>query len=761
MRSARSGRRWTWWRPWPRSGASSKPRSWPRAPGSSAARLPSRSALWGRGWWREISSIPRPVCRRSPSQARWWSGDDPRASDAAIAYSDAGVHELRGREDAMQLWRALRVTAGRAGSLKSEGIEPPFVGRERELRLVKEHLHASADERKAHLVSVIGIAGIGKSRLAWELYKYVDGVEQTRPVASGPLSCLWGRRRVLGTGGDGPDAGRDRRGRGEPSRPQRSSRDARAPRRGPEERAWIEPRLAHLLGARRAEDRSSFRICSPAGGSSSSASPSATRLYSSSRTCNGPTRRSSSSSITCSSGRAATRSSSSLSPGRSSRIETRSGRRAAELDVALARAALALGHGGAARRLRPRPTRGSARPDSRFARRAFRSTRSRPCECSWTAVCSSRRGRVSARPARSTHSKCPRPSTALIAARLDGLAAGERTLLQHASVSGKTFTKRGARCGRRSRPSGARRRCSRRSCARRSSRCRRIRALPSAASTASSRICCARSPTRPSRESSERRCTLPPRSTSSRSGSTATRTSSRSSPPTTSRARARSEGADAGEIRAKALATLTRAGERAASLAASESAQRYFEQALELTDDRGNGGGLHEHAGRMAMRLGAGPPRHVSTSSMRSRATNRSVVHWRRTCLREARGAHMDAGGQHRAGGRRHGEVVRGARERGVELSSWRYSPFSSPGFSISAGAGGSNGAERARSGDRGGARASGGVSAGAHHEERVPCESGPSPGGPTSHPLRTRPRARTRPVGGRPSRVQQPRQSG
>ncbi|MEP7224082.1 MAG: adenylate/guanylate cyclase domain-containing protein, partial [Actinomycetota bacterium] len=114
-----------------------------------------------------------------------------RASDAAIAYSDAGVHELRGREDTMQLWRALRVTAGRAGSLKSVGIEPPFVGRERELRLVKEHMHASADERKAHLVSVIGIAGIGKSRLAWELYKYVDAVEQ--PVH-------WHRGRCLAYG---------------------------------------------------------------------------------------------------------------------------------------------------------------------------------------------------------------------------------------------------------------------------------------------------------------------------------------------------------------------------------------------------------------------------------------------------------------------------------------------------------------------------------------------------------------------------------
>jgi tetratricopeptide (TPR) repeat protein len=60
--------------------------------------------------------------------------------------------------------------------LKSTGLEAPFVGRDRELRLMKELFHASADERKAHLVSVTGIAGIGKSRIGWEFYKYFDGL---------------------------------------------------------------------------------------------------------------------------------------------------------------------------------------------------------------------------------------------------------------------------------------------------------------------------------------------------------------------------------------------------------------------------------------------------------------------------------------------------------------------------------------------------------------------------------------------------------
>jgi hypothetical protein len=75
--------------------------------------------------------------------------------------------------------------------LKSQGLEAPFVGRERELRQIKDFFHTSADERKAHLVSVTGIAGIGKSRLAWEFYKYFDGI--TQPV-------YWHRGRCLSYG---------------------------------------------------------------------------------------------------------------------------------------------------------------------------------------------------------------------------------------------------------------------------------------------------------------------------------------------------------------------------------------------------------------------------------------------------------------------------------------------------------------------------------------------------------------------------------
>ncbi len=114
-----------------------------------------------------------------------------RASEVTIAYAPAGEHELKGKAEPMQLWQALRVTSGRQGSLRAAGLEAPFVGRDSELRRIKDLFHACAEERRAHLLSVTGIGGIGKSRLAWEFEKYVDGVT---------LDAYWHRGRCLSYG---------------------------------------------------------------------------------------------------------------------------------------------------------------------------------------------------------------------------------------------------------------------------------------------------------------------------------------------------------------------------------------------------------------------------------------------------------------------------------------------------------------------------------------------------------------------------------
>jgi len=178
-----------------------------------------------------------------------------RASELTIVYEDAGTHELKGKEEPAQLFRAVRVASGRRGALKSTALEPPFVGRDRELRLVKELFHASAEERTAHLVSAMGIAGIGKSRLAWEFYKYFDGLVDTvywhrgRCLAYGEGVTYWALADMVRM--------RARISEDDDETTARSKLEATLSEHilDAEERLFVEPLLASLLGI--AEEHSS------------------------------------------------------------------------------------------------------------------------------------------------------------------------------------------------------------------------------------------------------------------------------------------------------------------------------------------------------------------------------------------------------------------------------------------------------------------------------------------------------------------------
>jgi len=199
----------------------------------------------------EVNTASR-VQATAPAGRCYVDESTKRATDAAIVYADAGIHELKGKSEPVQLYQALRVVAGVGGALKSEGLEAPFVGRDRELRLVKDLFHASAEESRAHLVSVTGIAGIGKSRLAWEFYKYMDGLSNLfrwhrgRCLSYGEGVSYWALAEMV----------RGRAGiiEGEDSVASAAKLHASVQEHlsDPEERQWVEVRLAHLIGL---EDR--------------------------------------------------------------------------------------------------------------------------------------------------------------------------------------------------------------------------------------------------------------------------------------------------------------------------------------------------------------------------------------------------------------------------------------------------------------------------------------------------------------------------
>ncbi|MGC1419187.1 MAG: adenylate/guanylate cyclase domain-containing protein [Acidimicrobiales bacterium] len=171
-----------------------------------------------------------------------------RASSGAIAFEEFGDLNLKGKEIVVKAWRAIRVVGKRKGLGRSERLEPPFVGRDDELRLIKDLLHATAREQRARLVSVTGVPGIGKSRLAWEFLKYIDGLAD---------DVYWHRGRSASYG-EGVTFG----ALGEMIRMRAGINDvednATARQKlaasvaefvaDDEERRWIEPKLAHLLG---------------------------------------------------------------------------------------------------------------------------------------------------------------------------------------------------------------------------------------------------------------------------------------------------------------------------------------------------------------------------------------------------------------------------------------------------------------------------------------------------------------------------------
>ncbi len=98
-------------------------------------------------------------------------------TSAAISYQDAGEHAVKGKSEPLRLWHAQRVVAGVSGTHRGEEeLEATFMGREPELRLIKELFHATVDRSSARLVAVSGAAGVGKTRLRWEFFKYIDGL---------------------------------------------------------------------------------------------------------------------------------------------------------------------------------------------------------------------------------------------------------------------------------------------------------------------------------------------------------------------------------------------------------------------------------------------------------------------------------------------------------------------------------------------------------------------------------------------------------
>jgi class 3 adenylate cyclase/predicted ATPase len=178
-----------------------------------------------------------------------WVDDATRMlTSAAVTYTDTGEHELKGKAEPLRLFQARAVVAAVGGAQRVDGLEAPFTGRDRELRLVKELFHATSEDGRPRLVTVSGVAGVGKTRLGWEFEKYIDGLtiltrwHRGRCLSYGEGVAFWAFAEMVRSRLEliEPDAA------GHPDRKVAETLQRWVP--DADERAWIAPRLDVLLG---------------------------------------------------------------------------------------------------------------------------------------------------------------------------------------------------------------------------------------------------------------------------------------------------------------------------------------------------------------------------------------------------------------------------------------------------------------------------------------------------------------------------------
>ena len=102
--------------------------------------------------------------------------------DAVTAEPVAALN-LKGKSVPVAAWRL--VTVNEAGRRRSRPQEAPLVGRQRPLQMLQDAFQTAVDERACHLFTVLGVAGVGKSRLVEE---FVAGLRDRAAVATG--RCL-------------------------------------------------------------------------------------------------------------------------------------------------------------------------------------------------------------------------------------------------------------------------------------------------------------------------------------------------------------------------------------------------------------------------------------------------------------------------------------------------------------------------------------------------------------------------------------------
>jgi predicted ATPase/class 3 adenylate cyclase len=116
-----------------------------------------------------------------------------RETRAVIEYRGAAPVAAKGKREPVPVWEALRARAWFGVDVPHQA-RTALVGRERELGVLRDTLARVRAERSPQLVTLVGVPGIGKSRLLFELSQIAD-------VEAEVISWRQGRSLPYGEGG--------------------------------------------------------------------------------------------------------------------------------------------------------------------------------------------------------------------------------------------------------------------------------------------------------------------------------------------------------------------------------------------------------------------------------------------------------------------------------------------------------------------------------------------------------------------------------
>jgi class 3 adenylate cyclase/tetratricopeptide (TPR) repeat protein len=125
-----------------------------------------------------------------------------RATDRQIRYQEAAPVTAKGKAEPVPAWLALAPWAN-LGVEVDQASRAALVGRERELELLRAALARASDEQAVQLVTLVGVPGMGKSRLVWELLQLVEAEpalttwRQGRCLPYGEGVALWALGEVV------------------------------------------------------------------------------------------------------------------------------------------------------------------------------------------------------------------------------------------------------------------------------------------------------------------------------------------------------------------------------------------------------------------------------------------------------------------------------------------------------------------------------------------------------------------------------------